>query len=161
MAQIEITQALRAAVAALRAAQAEVDRIKPIVTAYQNEILAQGQYRIDVEQCAELLETDEQRTGKVITGDDEAYLMSDKDFSDYEQKLYTAHWAHGFEVLSGSCPLLTAEFAVTRAENDVLDSATYLTKFEAGRPLVMEQRDRALALILTLAAAVEAESVAA
>ena len=43
----------------------------------------------------------------------------------------------------------------------VLDSAAYLTKFEAGRPLVMEQRDRALALILTLAAAVEAESVAA
>ena len=152
MAHIEITQALRAAVAALRAAQAEVDRIKPIVTAYQNEILAQGQYRIDVEQWGELLTDDEQRAGKVITSDDAAYLMSDADFSSYLQKLALAHAAHGFEVQDGSCPLLIAEYALANAENAVLDSAAYLTKFEAGRPLVMEQRDRALGLILTLVA---------
>ena len=152
MPNVQITEQLKSAVAALQAAKAEVDRIKPIVTAYQNEILAQGQYRIDVEQWGELLTDDEQRAGKVITSDEAAYLMSDADFSDYLQKLSRAHAVHGFEVQDGSCPLLIAEYALANAENAVLDSAAYLTKFEAGRPLVMEQRDRALGLILTLVA---------
>lgn len=88
--------------------------IQPVVVQYQTEILARGQYRIRPE-------FSERLGDEVILDPKQAYLMSDKDFVEYDaQCKLERDLAKLLVDKPEQCPLLVAEDLQRRAEHQLI-----------------------------------------
>lgn len=83
--------------------------VEPIVTAYKNAILAEGQWRIGRHQ---------DRLGdRVVTEHKDSYLLSDEDFATYDALCKQARDMVGLVVEeSEHCPLLVAQDVLVQAQ---------------------------------------------
>lgn len=121
-----ITNELRAACAAYRAAQAHTASIRPTVEAYKRELmLAHGlTYGADFGELA----------GQPITDLAHIWMADDQQHAAWCAALDVAHQEHGFTVESlGQCPLLVAECEEIKAARRVAEAAEYFSHVSADR----------------------------
>lgn len=130
-------------------AMAHEDVVRPIVVAYETEILTRHQFRIArkfVEQgCADVVILDRKRS----------YMLEESDFAIYLKQCFEARDAAGLKVrASDNCPLLEAEHTRIQAENLLLEAMAELSNLAAiGKPwLTLEARKRAVDLTLNMLA---------
>lgn len=92
-------------------AMAWVDTVKPIVLAYQRQILAEGQWHIPADKHAML----ERRSGNspldtLVLDPSKAYMLAEDDFKAYYLKCETARVHADLHISTvGGCPLLEAQ----------------------------------------------------
>ena len=103
------------------AAQAEIDRIEPIVRGYQSDILARGQWRVATEWV------DADGIAATITDPAHAWLMPDADHGEYLRQCRAAQLAAGLPDLGDCCPLLVAQDDLRRARDDLVDALQPIT----------------------------------
>ncbi|WP_194727401.1 hypothetical protein [Noviherbaspirillum malthae] len=122
---------LDAAEAVLKA-MAILGTVRPIVEAYQTEILAKGQWKVMAE-CREPGARDE-----IITEPKLSFLMSDSDFAVYHQRCDEARKAAGLSItLEGGCPLLEAEELLRVAQRAMVDSMADVTQITANKAVTL------------------------
>lgn len=124
--------------------------VRPVVEAYQNEILARHQYRVAVK-WVEMGMDD-----KPILRDKDAFLMSDEDAAAYFAECHKAREAAGLKVAHpDNCPLLEAENVTRLAAQALLEAVATTPGLEPlGRSpmLTLEARDKAIDLSVRLLA---------
>lgn len=122
---------LDAAEAVLKA-MAIVGTVRPIVEAYQTEILAKGKWKVMAEAC------EPGTQGEIITEPKLSFLMSDSDFAVYYQRCDEARKAAGLSItFDGGCPLLEAEELLRIAQRAMIDSMAEVTKITADRAVTL------------------------
>lgn len=122
---------LDAAEAVLKA-MAIVGTVRPIVDAYQTEILAKEQWKV----MAEAGEPDAQE--EIITEPKLSFLMSDSDFAVYHQRCDEARKSAGLSItLDGGCPLLEAEELLRVAQRAMVDSMAGVTQITADKAVTL------------------------
>lgn len=101
--------------------QAMVATIKPIVEAYQKDILQRHQFHIWDYATREDMK--KQKTDRICLDEKDAFLISDEDFKIYDQECKKARDEAGLKVdMDEFCPLLVAENLLGKANNLLLDS---------------------------------------
>lgn len=130
-------------------AMAQEDLVRPIVVAYETEILARHQFRIArkyVDQgCADTVILDRKRT----------YMLEEADFAIYLKQCFEARDAAKLKVSApDNCPLLESGTTRMQAENLLLEAMAELPNLEAigGAWLTLEARKRAIELTLNMMA---------
>lgn len=140
------TPAMVSAAEAVFTTMAMAQSIRPVVIAYQTEILRQGQWRIKPEFANRLGD-------EVITDPALSYLMSDENFTDYSAKCRAARdQAKLGEYNEDQCPLLMAEHLQIQAERALIDSMQSVTGLSAERFVPMSKRKEYIDLTLKLLA---------
>lgn len=132
------TPRMIAAGRAYLAAQAEVERLAPIVRRIQSALLSKLSIQYDPEHHGP--------TGP-ITNPDHAYMMTDADAARYYPALDESYRNAGFNVAPGYCPLLMAHEIMARAERELLDAGAEwcgLPELAADRLFLIEYRQRAV-----------------
>ena len=101
-----------------------VETVKPIVTAYQAQVLADAQIVYSDEFAPEF-------TG-VITDWEDLFLMDGRQSDAFFATLDAARDAAGFvDFAPGYCPLSVAEYDVITAKRAICDESAYFTKVDA------------------------------
>lgn len=125
------------------------DVVRPVVVAYETEILTRHQFRIArkyVEHgCDDVVILDRKRS----------YMLEESDFAIYLKQCFEARDAAGLKVRApDNCPLLEAENTRIQAENLLLTAMAELPNLAAiGKPwLTLEARKRAIDLTLDMVA---------
>jgi hypothetical protein len=129
-------------------AMAHLQLVQPIVLAYKERILADGQWVVRPKFAPRL-------GAEVITSPDRAYLMSDDNFVTYDRlckqardaaKLHVSHPDH--------CPLLEAQSMLASVQNVLIDAMSDITQIKAEKILSLgiEQRAKFIELALRLLA---------
>ncbi|CAB3754426.1 hypothetical protein [Paraburkholderia humisilvae] len=133
----------------LLVAMAHEDLVRPVVVAYEEEILAQRQFRIArkyVERgCADT----------VILDRKQSYMLEASDLATYLKQCFEARDAAGLKVREpDNCPLLEAENTRIKAESLLLEAMAELPNLAAiARPwLTLEARKQAVDLTLNMLA---------
>lgn len=123
------TAAQLAAYRALLAAEAEVDRIRPIVRGYQVEILARHEWRPDPT-LADLADG-----VTLIREHKDTWLLSTENGRIFDAACEAARVARGDLPVStpGFCPLLSAEVARMDAERELIDAIADVTGVQWAR----------------------------
>lgn len=120
-----ITPGLRAAVETYLLAKAYTETIRPVVEAYQAEVVAVANLQYSDEFAPEYTGT--------ITSMKDSWMMDGRQSDAFYAALDAAHAAHGFVDLEpGHCPLLTAEYAELQAMWLICDEVAYITKIDKG-----------------------------
>ena len=135
---------------AVLVAKAHEDLIRPVVEAYETEILAKHQFCIDP-QWIDLGECEDQ----VILDRKKTFLLSDKDAKVFFQASHAARDAAGLKVDDPEfCPLLVAENVRREAEKALLKAMSAIEGLETlGKGfMTTEQRSKAVEITLRLLA---------
>lgn len=120
-----ITPELREATAELLALRVAEDKIRPIVVAYQREVLLRHQWTIRPDFAGR------RGLGEIILDPELSYLLSDEDAEVYFAETEAARDAHGWGHLPHNyCPLLMAVNRRIKAEYATLIAAEYITEID-------------------------------
>lgn len=104
-----------AAAKAVFVAMAWVETVKPIVRAYQTDILNRHQWHMAKKW------TDRKMKDRIILDPDQSYLLEDDDFETYHQESIAARRASGLYVVNAEyCPLLIAKRILIQAETALI-----------------------------------------
>lgn len=123
------------------------DTVSPIVVDYQKRILSEGKWTVADEFDDETSsEVGENVVGKArpepIADPKNAWLMSDDDFTVYNQRCQVAARDAGLKVArEGNCPLLEAEEDVRIAERRMIDAMVPVTDLPARTVTGLHPRD--------------------
>jgi len=116
------------------AAQADIDRIEPIVRGYQRATLARGQWRVAQEWV------DDGHPCHVIEQPVHAWMMSDADHAEYLRQCRAAQLAAGLPDLGDRCPLLVAQDDLRCARRDLVGALRPITGIDWQTALVAGPR---------------------
>lgn len=126
-------------------AMAWVETVRPIVQAYEREILNKHQWHIAREW------TDRGLPDKIILDPSQSYELDDTDAATYHAECNEARKAAGLEVESEEyCPLLVAEHEQIKAEWALFDAMKDVTGIDGHDIYNMEQRRKYLDLLLSM-----------
>ncbi|PPC88017.1 MAG: hypothetical protein CTY39_01410 [Hyphomicrobium sp.] len=121
--------------------------VRPIVVGYQTQILQEGQWKVR-DEFSERIAGDKER---VILDPKESYLMSEEDFSVFNNRCQQAQAELGLKVeKEGNCALCEAEHFRIKAEHALIDAMAPITKIELSNLVFMDDRKKLLDLILNL-----------
>ena len=155
----KISQALKDAIITYLLAQAWVETIRPIVQAYQAQVLADAQIVYSDEFAPEF-------TG-VITDWEDLFLMDGRQSDAFFATLDAARDAAGFVGYQpGYCPLSVAEYEVIDAARALIDASAYFTNVTADMAtrdvsIFNEFTQKAVAFVLTVCPEITTASVLA
>ena len=120
----KITNELKEAVKVYLLAQAYVETIRPVVEAYQAEVIAAAGLHYSEEFAPEFV--------GVITTMNDSWMMDGREGDAFYAALDAARDAAGFvDFAPGYCPLSVAEYDVITAKRAICDESAYFTKVDA------------------------------
>lgn len=124
------TPAMISAAMAVFQAMALVQTVEPIVKGYQRKILDHFKFKVADKWVDQGMEPE------IITDPKDSYLMSEDDFKIYHAECYKEGEAAGLHVEDPDfCPLLVADYALTKAQWALCDAIEPLTKVSQNQVL--------------------------
>lgn len=139
------TKGMIAAAESVFMAMAWVDVVRPVVIAFEEEILSRNQWHISDKWIARGISAD-----RIILEPKDTYLLDEKDAEQWEAERRVAVRESGLIVINEEfCPLLVAESLLVDAEGDLINAMKPLTGIDR-RDVYGKNREELVSLALRL-----------